>query len=270
MNIETLSNCAPTLLADPMQLDAAALERSLAATKAAGFDGAGIWGFHVMFGGDDAARVVADCGLSIESIDAAISWADGPTDAALGEIEGLLALADQVDAPLIVATTLGPVADQSAAADGFAAIAARAADAGRTLALEFLPWTGVPTLAAANGIAGHADSPAGGILLDTWHWARQPGGPNLELLRSLPTDRIAYVQLSDATDSPTDDLNAEAMTGRLLPGAGVVDFAEIWSALDSIGASPLVAAEVLSTELVAEGPEEMARRVHDACRAVLP
>ena len=38
--------------------------------------------------------------------------------------------------------------------------------AGMVLGLEFLPWTGIPTLAAANHIAEHG-GPAAGILLDT-------------------------------------------------------------------------------------------------------
>ena len=41
------------------------------------------------------------------------------------------------------------------------------------------------------------------------------------------------------------------------------------AALDEIGAEPLVAPEVFSAALLAEGPEAMARRVVDATRATL-
>lgn len=263
-----LSNCAPTLLANPYEIDSVALRQAIDASRDAGFDAIGLWGFHVQFGGPGALAAVRDGGLPVETIDAALSWVDGPVDAAMAEIDGLIALADQTGASVIHATTLGPVADLGAAKDGYAAIAARAEAAGKVLGLEFLPWTGIPTLAAANEIAAHG-GPAAGILLDTWHWHRQPGGPDLELLRSLPGERITSLQLSDAPAVPTLEVEPEAMTARLLPGTGVIDYATIAEALDHIGATPVVAAEVLSDELKETGPVAMARAVHAASRSVL-
>jgi sugar phosphate isomerase/epimerase len=264
-----LSNCVPTLLANPFEINAHALAEAIAATGDAGFDALGLWGFHLQFGGEEAAAVVAACGLPVATIDAALSWVEGPSAAALEEIEGLIALADQLGANVIHATTLGAVADVGAATDGYAAIAAHAEAAGKVLGLEFLPWTGISTLAAANEIAAHG-GPAAGILLDTWHWFRQPGGPDLELLRSIPGERITSVQVSDAPPAAATDIASEAMTSRLLPGAGIVDFSAVWDALEHIGATPVVAAEVLSDSLKAEGPQAMARAVHDASRRVLP
>ncbi|MEO0492641.1 MAG: sugar phosphate isomerase/epimerase [Actinomycetota bacterium] len=269
MKVDMLSNCAPVLRADPYSLDNVALAESIEAGRAAGFDAVGLWGFHVMFGGDEAARIVADAGVPVQTIDAALSWVSGPSDEAAAEIDGLLALADQVGADVIHATTLDPEVDLDAAAEGYAQIAGRAEAAGKVLGLEFLPWTGIPTLAVANRICAHA-GPAAGILLDTWHWVRQPGGPDLELLRSLPGERITSVQLSDVAATSPLEVEQEAMTARLVPGQGVVDFAEVWEALDHIGATPVVAAEVMAADLVAEGPATMAAKVHDACRAVLP
>ncbi|MGB1506539.1 MAG: sugar phosphate isomerase/epimerase family protein [Acidimicrobiales bacterium] len=264
-----LSNCAPTLLANPFELNVSALDQALAATRNAGFDAVGLWAFHIQFGGDAVAAAVADAGLSVVTIDAALAWVEGPSAAAAEEMDGLIAVADQFGAPVIHATTLGPVNDLEAAKDGYAAIAAQAEAAGKVLGLEFLPWTGIPTLAAANEIAAHGGS-AAGILLDTWHWFRQPGGPDLELLRSIPGERITSVQLSDAPPAASADVATEAMTSRLLPGAGIIDFSAVWDALEHSGATPVVAAEVLSDSLKAEGPEAMARAVHDASRRVLP
>jgi sugar phosphate isomerase/epimerase len=42
------------------------------------------------------------------------------------------------------------------------------------------------------------------------------------------------------------------MTGRLLPGDGVVDFAALFAALDAIQAVPYLATEIFNTELVVE------------------
>ena len=269
MQVTSLANCAAWLRAEPLAIDNTALEGSLAATREAGFDAVAVMGFQIQIGGDDAARIVAECGLPVSTIDAALGWVDGPSDAALAEIDGLIALADQLGCDVIHATTLNPEVDLSVAAEGYAAIAARAEAADKVLGLEFLPWTGIPTLAAANQICEHG-GPAAGILLDAWHWVRQPGGPDLDLLRSLPGHRITSVQLSDVAAVAADDVEHEAMHERLLPGAGVVDYVALWDALDHIGATPVVAAEVLRDELVPSGMTAMGAAVHDAARGVLP
>ena len=259
VKIDMLSNCAPVLQADPYALDNDALAESIEASQAAGFDAVGLWGFHVMFGGDDAAQVVADSGMPVQTIDAALGWVAGASDEAAAEIDGLIALADQLGADVIHATTLNPEVDLAAAAEGYAQIAARAEAADKVLGLEFLPWTGIPTLAVANQLCENA-GPAAGILLDTWHWVRQPGGPDLELLRSLPAHRITSVQLSDVAVSTELEPEPEAMTARLLPGDGVVDYAELWEALDHIGATPVVAAEVMAQRWWQRAPRRWRRR----------
>jgi len=78
------------------------------------------------------------------------------------------------------------------------------------------------------------------------------------------------VQLSDVAASTELEPEPEAMTARLLPGDGVVDYPELWEALDQIDATPVVAAEVMAAEFVAEGESSMTAKVHDACRSVLP
>ena len=60
VKIDVLSNCAPVLRADPYSLDNDALAESIEASQAAGFDALSLWGFHIMFGDDDAAQVVTD------------------------------------------------------------------------------------------------------------------------------------------------------------------------------------------------------------------
>jgi hypothetical protein len=67
------------------------------------------------------------------------------------------------------------------------------------------------------------------------------------------------VQLSDVAATTELEPEPEAMT-----------YAELWEAFDHIGATPVVAAEVMASALVAEGASSMAAKVHDACRAVLP
>ncbi|MDW3218711.1 MAG: TIM barrel protein [Acidimicrobiales bacterium] len=273
MEIASLGNCPSTLLADPMAIDGEKLRAYIDATASAGFDAVSLWAFHLLFAGPDSAAVVRDSGLDVGAVEACIGWTAGPSDALTAEIDGLIGTGVDLGARIVGAACLGPMDDHPAAVDGFAAIAARAAEADMVVSLEFLPWTGMPTLAAANDLVVATGAANATILLDLFHWIRQPGGPDLDLLRTLPGERISYVQLCEPSAAPTmatGEIENEAMHARRLPGAGTVDHPSIWDALDHIGSTPFVAAEVFSDELVADGPVSMARAVHDACRAVLP
>lgn len=108
-----------------------------------------------------------------------------------------------------------------------------------------------------------------GLVLDAWHWQRQPGGPDLELLRSVPADRIHVLQLNDAAARPAESLRKESLGGRLLPGEGTIDLQSLVDTLTRMGASPLVSSEVFSHALAELGPAENARRQFAAATAVL-
>jgi sugar phosphate isomerase/epimerase len=137
------------------------------------------------------------------------------------------------------------------------------------VALEFLPWTGIPDLAAAWRIVESAGDPAGGILLDTWHWQRRPGGPAPELLRTIPGERITYVQVSDTAPNPVTDLWTETMSDRRLPGEGTVDYAEVFGILSDLGVDAFTATEIFNAGIVADGPGKAARRMRDAFLAAV-
>ncbi|MEZ5168205.1 MAG: hypothetical protein R2695_17635 [Acidimicrobiales bacterium] len=81
---------------------------------------------------------------------------------------------------------LGPVDDPGAAAAGLAAVAERLRPPGWWSPLEFLPWTGVCDLRAADDLVVATGADNATVLLDTFHWVRQPGGPDLDRLRSVP------------------------------------------------------------------------------------
>lgn len=273
MQITSLGNCPSTLLEDIMGVDADSFREYLDATAAAGFDSVSLYPFHLLFAGDGAVQSVKDSGLTVKAVEATIGWTNGPSDAVTAEIDGLIASGQELGAHIVGAACLGPIEDRSAAVEGLASVAARAAEADMVISLEFLPWTGVPTMAAANDLIIDAGELNATVLLDTFHWIRQPGGPDIDLLRSLPGDRIAYVQLCEPSAAPEmalDQVEDEAMHQRRSPGAGMVDFAAIWDALDHIGSDPFVAAEVFNDDLLSTGRHAMAKTVHDACRAVLP
>lgn len=267
--LDDVGICLATLLPDPM---AAGPTDVLAAAGAAATTGhrlVSLWSLHAeTLGVERTAAALDDLGLAVGMIEAATSWADGPGPAVTAEVEQVGALAERLGAGLVLAVTLEPVIDEARAADGFAQLCEGLAPSGTGACVEFLPWTGLPTLAAAHRLVAAAGAPNGGLLLDTWHWQRQPGGPAPEVLASVPGERIMALQLCDAAAEPEADLATAAMTARLPPGDGSVDLASVLAILDDLGAHPFVASEVFAPDLLADGPVLAARRIARACASL--
>lgn len=253
--------CPATLLVDPMSASDDDVRAACEAAATAGYTSASVWAQHL--------AAVAGTGLEVEVVEAATRWANGEPAEAAAEAQFLAERAAEHGAGLIGAVCLEPaVADPDAARQRLAGLVEAAAGVGARVSLEFLPGTGVPDLATAWRYVEPL-GPGATILLDTWHWTRQPGGPAFETLSSIPGDRIGYLQLCDAGPKPMDDVMTEAMTARRLPGQGVVDFAAVFAALGGIGASPYAATEVFNPALVQElGAEGAARAMREAAERV--
>lgn len=255
--------CTATLLEDPFGAGAAEIRSAVEAAAEAGFSELSVWGFQLGSMGDLAAL-----GLRVAVVEAATSW---PAADPRAEAEQLAGIAADTGAGLIAAVCMdAELADLDRARDNLAVVVDVAHGAGARVCVEFLPWSGIPDLATAWRLVEPL-GPGAAILLDTWHWVRQPGGPSVDVLRSIPGERIAYVQVCDAAAEPAgDDLAAEAMTARLLPGEGGVDFAELFAVLGAIGASPFVATEIFNPALVAErGPVGAAMAMAEAAASVV-
>lgn len=95
----------------------------------------------------------------------------------------------------------------------FAALCGRAGP-DLTVALEFMPYSGVPDLATAWQIV--KDVPNGGLIIDNWHWARS--GQKPADLEAVDPARIVSIQLCDVLEKPMDPLRAESLGYRLPPG----------------------------------------------------
>ncbi len=263
MTVETtLAMCPATLLSDPMAAGEDDVRAAGEATRAVGFASASVWQHHL--------AALSGLGLRVGAVEAATQWANGDPEVAASEGRSLMSAAGEHGATKVLAVCLGPaIADMDRARGNLAALADAGASVGVQVCVEFLPWTGVPDLATAWSLVEPL-GPGAGIVLDTWHWTRQPGGPAWALLGALPGDRLGYVQLSDARPMAAADLAVEAMTDRLLPGDGVVDFRRLFTVLRSIGAAPYVATEVFNPKLVSEhGAEGAARAMKAAAEQVL-
>ena len=111
-------------------------------------------------------------------------------------------------------------------------LAGEAASRGLTLAVEYMVFTEVRTLADAVDLVNQIEGPAV-VLPDSLHAARSGGTP--EQLAQVDPALIAYAQLCDPTTEPgpasPDEALAEARTGRRFPGDGDLPLVEFTRAL---------------------------------------
>jgi sugar phosphate isomerase/epimerase len=151
--------------------------------------------------------------------------------------------------------------------EAFAALCGRAGE-DLTVALEFMPYSGVPDLATAWQILDDSGRANGALIVDVWHWAR--AGMTPADLDPVPADRIIALQLCDVLEHPMEPLRAESLGHRLPPGQGYGDAVGVVRALRDKGVQPrVVTAEVISDDLVSRGVDTAAQITADAAREVL-
>jgi sugar phosphate isomerase/epimerase len=162
--------------------------------------------------------------------------------------------------------------DHARLSDRLGAIANLAKPYGMSALLEFFPWTTVPDLATVAEVVTAASSPNVGILVDTLHFDRS--GSSLSQLESIPPEWLPMAHVCDApSEKPTtiEGLLHTARAERLPPGEGGIDIAAVLTRLPHHTQITLEVPMQRLTEL--EGPEAVARRVHDAtlrCLAAIP
>jgi len=185
----------------------------------------------------------------------------GRHDLVVGELEALRPLGaepdEHEDFALGLALDLGtPLIQLIGPADGsvgeraarLARLAERAANQGVRLALEFLPWTNVPTVTAAAEIVSAAGWANAGVCVDVWHLYRS-GGSVDDLGPLWPY--VASIQLDDGPLVPdiADDLHLDCLHHRLLPGEGAFDLVSILADAGSHAPTYALSIEVISDRL---------------------
>lgn len=218
-----------------------------------------------MHGIDGLTSMLDAAGLGVGALEAALAWSKGPSDDVRAEADLVCEVAEATGARALLTVTLDAEWDEGAAIEGYAQLCELVAPAGVRACLEWLPWTAMPTIAAAHRLMTASGADNAALTFDTWHWMRQQGGPDLDTLARCTGDQIGYLQLCDVAAVPGDDVFAEAMSARLLPGDGVVDFAGVFVALDAMDAAPYVASEIFNAEILAGGTATAAQTFHDAC-----
>ena len=257
-----LGICPATLLTDPMAAGPADIGAAATAAIDAGFVEASVWSFQLdAFDGS---------GLQIRVLEAATAWAGDDQAAADAEVEQIASMVESTGATHVLTVTMEPqISDVQRAEENLTALAERLDEVGAVACIEFLPWSAIPDLATAWDLIAPLPVDVG-LVLDTWHWQRQPGGPNLSVLTDIPGERISYLQVCDAGPERGDDLLAEAMSSRLLPGEGCIDFDAVLATLTQIGAQPFIATEIFNPGLVQRlGAPGAAVAMRDAALSVL-
>jgi sugar phosphate isomerase/epimerase len=226
----------------------------------AGLDGIGIWELKLPAGGDAQALELHEAsGLASAAAVPAVPsilplpLLGGPADPA-ERVDALCAsihrLARFAPSGIVCLTGTGSGLDPDDAraivVDGLRTIAAEAASAGTTIALEPYRreggehWTIASTIAEAVELIREAgDSRALGIQFDVWHlWESPTLADDIE--RHL--GRFAGVHVADYRD-PT-----RGWADRALPGDGVADVSRVLALLDDAGWDGLYDIEIFSDD----------------------
>src|SRR4051812_19929871 len=243
------------------------LERVLTAAAGAGFRGVALDWFTLRAAeraGSELAALaerVRDLGLVVTDLSALGLGADASTDERVSA--SMARRCAGLGIPLCaLVLSVPPSYDRIArVADVFAADGVR-------LALEFVPYTAVRTLAGAREVCGRVGYERVGLLVDTWHLARSGGSAGD--LADLGPHELACVQLADAAPAAAEDLPEESRRSRLLPGEGAVDFGAVAAALTRAGYDGPLGTEVLDRNLAAQPPEAVAEACFRAARSFFP
>ena len=205
----------------------------------------------------ETREALADTGLRLQDIE----FVKITPDIDVAALEPFIAAGAALGARHILT---GPYdADHARLSDHLAEIADLAAPYGLSALLEFFPWTTVPDLATAAVVVGKAARPNAGILVDTLHVDRSNSSPSQ--IESIPPHWLPMLHLCDAPatkPTTTEGLLHTARAERLPPGEGGIDIAAI---LKRMPQDVRITLEVPMQSLTErEGPEAVARHVHDA------
>lgn len=226
----------------------------------------------------DLRRCLADHGLRVSEFECVAHWLPeqgAAADRVAGYGTHLLDMTAEKVLPMAASVGAQSVSvveifnidiDIDQAAEAFAQICDKAAEYGLRANIEFLPAGGIKNIATTAEIIRRAGRTNAGITLDTLHFYR--GGSTIEDLALLPATMIGLVQLSDAKQAKTDNIEHEMMTGRVLPGQGTLDIRAIVATLDTMGVTAPVGVEVFSDLNKNDPVEQTARSWMTALRSM--
>ncbi|MCH2222454.1 MAG: sugar phosphate isomerase/epimerase, partial [Dechloromonas sp.] len=145
----------------------------------------------------------------------------------------------------------------------------RAGDAlgelGTRLAIEYLPWLPeIRNLKTTRSLLDRVQVDGAGVIVDSWHFFFSDD--TWEDLEALPLDEISYIQFDDHPTLESDDLVAETLNRRAMPGEGHFELTRFCQSIRAKGYTGPVSCEILSDSTRHMPPGEFAKRVYDSAR----
>jgi sugar phosphate isomerase/epimerase len=138
--------------------------------------------------------------------------------------------------------------------------------AGLGCALEFVPFiTSVPSLAEALALLRAVDSPALGLLVDSFHFFRS--GAPWGALEALTPGQVRCIQVNDGPrDRPCEDYGHECQALRRLPGEGEFDLGRFVRTLAEVAPGIPLMAEVVNSRLLGQPAAQAAQAIAERTR----
>ncbi|MET0909340.1 MAG: TIM barrel protein [Ilumatobacteraceae bacterium] len=169
---------------------------------------------------------------------------------------------DAVGAPLCVAAVAEPIGHDAVVAGLLAALDVLPTDV--RLAIEFGGYMGLRSLVETVAVCADVGWDRAGVLVDSYQCART--GTALAAIADLGPGQIALVQFADAVGPTPDgeDLVTEARHHRLIPGRGDLPLDGLVDAVRRSGYDGPLAAEVLSDDIRASAPADVAAVLYAA------
>ena len=132
-------------------------------------------------------------------------------------------------------------------AAAFDALATEAGSHGLRIALEPMPMSNLPSIAAGAAFVTDVGNRYGGLCIDTYHVHRSQTSYS-DLVDILPRDHVFVDELTDAHADVVGDLWEDATNHRLIPGEGSIDVAGFVAEMHRFGWRNHWGVEIISDE----------------------
>jgi sugar phosphate isomerase/epimerase len=248
-----------------------------AAAREVGFSGLGIWHAdleHLLESRSlrDLKQVFDDNGLRHLELEFLMDWFLNPEDERRVESDRMRRVLFEAAAELgahhvKVGNIPGIEAELPQITERFGELCSDAAQhTDARIVYELMPFdANVRSLESALAVVEGAGARNGGVAIDTWHMAKLGIAP--DDLRRIPSEYLAWVELSDGRVDDMDDLGEETVNHRRLPGEGEFDIRGYVRACSEHGYAGPWGVEVLSEELRNNPIDVIFRRAYEATAA---
>jgi sugar phosphate isomerase/epimerase len=252
--------------------DGYGFEATVAAAAQAGFTEFSFWLMSLdaarkELGSLEAVRACLDrYQMKTACLELLLCWPRGEEQPVRDELAVMQAAVEVFQPELVMAACMEPELADGELAVEFLRLQCQALAPVR-VALEFLPWSGVPDIAAARQLVEAINEPNLGYVLDTWHFVRS--GSSFAALAELPGEKIFFVQLSDVLAQPDPNIFVETLGARQAPGEGIFDWPRFNLIMRDLGVDCPTGSEMYSDRVKAMGLQQACNFLYQTQNAAM-